>query len=349
MREVFSNNAEGVLAVGISDSADSITLADTPGASNFPYLSYGEFQRATITDLNSPGLTEVVRIIERDGFALSVERCIEGDTQVAWPAGAKLSARVTAGMLGSLVARDSDGVVSTGSSPFVVNGRPNQNGGLVQIVGWPVLSLGRVDYDGQVISQDKGLTHESIGGTQVVSLGTTSTWVSGQNYDSGSVVVPTTPNGFQYTYEKSPFGGSTQVATQPAFDTSGYSLAVMNPSNPEKVDGYWLPTPNPLGLRLLLNGFYGGVMLTEVGFVCLDHGATTPPSISISTGTVGEPVPIVSNVSLSQIDGAEQVWRHIITDGGALQKEIRFDVTIPATGNFVGRFYWRGVAFGTSW
>lgn len=359
MADLFTNNAEGVLAAGISNSATTITLADTPGAHKFgyPYPEGGLIQRATITHVDFPLDIEIVSITDRAGLTLTVERGIESTSARAWPAGAKVSARVTAGILesffqvapGAKALSINDRVISIGSDPFVVNGRPNQNGGLVQIAGWPVLSLGRVKYGNDVIFQDAGLTHEAVGGTQVVSLGTTPTWVSGQIYDSGAVVVPTTPNGFQYTYEKTPFGGSTQVATQPAFDTGGYSLAVMNPSNPNKVDGYWLPTPHPLGLRLLLDGFDGGVMLTEVGFVCLDHGATTPPSISISTGTVGEPVPIVSSVSLSQIDGAEQVWRHIITDGGPLQKEIRFDVTTPATGNFVGRFYWRGVAFGTTW
>lgn len=348
MREIFSNNAEGLLSAGISDSATTVTLADTPGAANFAYLGDGEFQRATISDVNTPDVTEVVRIVGQAGLSFTLERGVEGDA-ASWPSGAKLSARVTAGMLESLVARDDGGVISTGSGSFVVNGRPNQNGGMVQIAGWPVLSLGRVGYSDKVEFQDSGLTHEAVGGTQSVSLGTTPAWVSGQNYGSGEIVVPTTPNGFQYCYEKTPYGGNTQVATQPAFDTSGYSLPVMNPGNPAKVDGYWLPTPNPLGLRLRLKGFYGGVMLTEVGFLCLDYGASTPPTISISSGYEGDLSDIVSNVSLSQIDGAQQVWRHVITDGGQLKDEIRFDVDTPATGAFIGRFYWRGVAFGTSW
>ena len=359
MADLFTNNAEGVLAAGISNSATTITLADTPGAHKFayPYPEGGLIQRATITHVDFPLDIEIVSITDRAGLTLTVERGIESTSARAWPAGAKVSARVTAGILesffqvapGAKALSINDRVISIGSDPFVVNGRPNQNSGLVQIAGWPVLSLGRVDYGGQVIYQDTGLTHEAVGGTQVVSLGTTPTWVSGQYYDSGAVVVPTTPNGFQYTYEKTPLGDATMVATEPAFDTSGYSLAVLNPSNPDEIDGYWIPTPNPLGLKIWFAGPHDGVMLTEVGFLCLGHGATTPPSISISTGTVEEPVPIVSSVSLSQIDGAGQVWRHIITDGGALQKEIRFDVTTPATGNFVGRFYWRGVAFGTSW
>lgn len=349
MREVFSNNAEGVLSDGISDSEITITLDDTPGAANFQYLNNGEFQRATISDLDAPGVTEIVRILGLDGLTLTVERGVEGSAPATWPSGAKLSARVTAGMLDSFVAQDSNGVVSTGSDPFVVNGRANMQGGLVQVAGWPALVLGRVNYSGQPISQDKGFSHEVVGGTQLVSLGTTPAWVSSQYYGSGSVVLPTTPNGFQYSYEKTPFGGATQVSTEPAFDTSGYPVAVVNPSDPDKIDGYWLPTPNPLGLRILLNGFSGGVMLTEVGFLCLEHGASTPPTISVAAGTVSEPLALVSGVSLSGIDGAEQVWRHVIADGGKLQNEIRFDVGTPATGTFVGRFYWRGVAFCTNW
>ena len=350
MQELFSNNAEGVLAAGIDDNETTITLADTPGAANFQLISVysDEFQRATISDLNAPGATEIVRIVERDGLVFTVQRGLEGDAPSSWPAGAKLSARVTAGMLGSFVAQD-EGRISTGSYSFVVNSRPAVEGGQVQIGGWPVLQLGRARYSGSAEFQDRGMTHEAVGGTHVVSLGTTHTWVSNGQYYPGEVVLPTTPNGFQYSYEKTPFGNITQVVTEPEFDTYGEPLAVVNPSDPDKTDGYWMPTPDPVALHTRFSGFYGGVMLTEVGFLCLDYGATTPPTISVSTGQTGDPVPIVSNVSLSQIDGAEQVWRHVITDIRQLQREIRFAVVTPATGTFVGRFYWRGVAFGTSW
>ena len=108
MTEQFSNNAEGTLAAPISSSATTITLTDAPGAYRFAGVGVGDFQRATITG-NDPDVFEIVHIVASSGLTLDIQRGMEGTANLSWPTGATISARVTAGMLGSFLSMDEYG------------------------------------------------------------------------------------------------------------------------------------------------------------------------------------------------------------------------------------------------
>ena len=82
MAELYSNNAVGTLAGGISDSDTTITLADEPWAHNFLINEVpGNFQRATITHFGDPLAFEIVHITTNNNtLTLEVARGQDGTT-----------------------------------------------------------------------------------------------------------------------------------------------------------------------------------------------------------------------------------------------------------------------------
>lgn len=338
MIERFSNNAEGTLASNISDQATTITLN---GAAPF-FAGGGEFQRATlseagvfeivyITDINVSGLTS----------SLTVLRGQEDTTAVAWAAGTTISARVTAGMLDGFLGMDENGIVRTlpnrPQGAFVVNGRTN-GAGQVQLSGYhvlPIITAKPTLSAGTLMQQDANMTRESVGGSMIVDLGNSvPTWTANTNYGPNSIVKPATPNGFTYLFESADGNGASQTPTQPAFAPNSLCAAL----NGTTVVGQWVPIPDPLAFDLILGG--QNLVVTEVGFICITDSATTRPTVSI--GTDVSATRFANGVVLSQIAGSGHVHRIPVTTGGALANRLKFAVTTPATGRFIGRFYWRG-------
>lgn len=155
-------------------------------------------------------------------------------------------------------------------------------------------------------------------------------------YSDGSVVAPPTPDGFNYVFQAADGWQSSQTTTTPSFSGTNSSCDALNSAS---VVGLWVPIPDPLIINLNFPNSYG-LMLTEVGFICMDYGATTDASISV--GTSAATTRFASAVALADVDATGDVHRIPVTTGGAMVDNLRFTLSTAATGNLVGRFYWRG-------
>ncbi|ATQ79234.1 hypothetical protein CR152_32175 (plasmid) [Massilia violaceinigra] len=140
MTQLFTNNAESVLAAGITAAATSITVKGGEGAL-FPNPLKGDyflitlFQRLGAIEMN----WEIVKCTARAGDVLTVERQVEGSTPRAFNAGDPVSLRLTAGAVlpvhqGALtgplneaapvpvVATSSMAIASAGANTLLVSG-----------------------------------------------------------------------------------------------------------------------------------------------------------------------------------------------------------------------------------
>lgn len=332
MTERFTDNAVATLAAGIDDTDTTIEMIVDAGSARFATPSGSDFQRATLYSADDPDSFEIVRITANDGTNLTVLRGQEGTTALAWAAGAKIGARITADML----------------ETFVAKSRTTVEGTVLQFAGYPVLPLltaSPTTSAGASFPQDINLSHEVVGGSLPVDLGdAVPDWVSEASYPNGSIVAPTTPTGFHYVFQAADGWQSAQSTAEPAFDNTGSSIDALDSS--ANVVGLWVPIPTPLAFVMSFPSSRG-LVVTEVGFICLDHDATTDPVVRIGTSAL--PTLFANDVTLTQIAGPSQVHRVPISAGGPMVTDgLRFSVQTAATGRFIGRFYWRGFFVQTS-
>lgn len=310
-------------------------------------------QYLTITHPSLPGEYEIVGLRSRSGTAFVVDRSLPLSTMhpdftpaIAWPAGAIVEARITAGMLDSFLAAPGAGRVvrtETGKG-FRVNCMPSPAAGNnVQIAGWPILETARAVPGTYAHVQDDNLSRVVVGGSPPVELGAVKTWTASQPYPRGSVVAPTTPDGSHYFYEPVTKGVVAEVVsqspTEPAF-AGGRCDAVDHNGD---FCGYWIATPADRVITQSFSESNGVLVPDEVGFICTGHTSTMLPSISI--GTTANPARFASNVSLMQIAGAPHTHRIPVQLGGPACSELVFTLNAPADADFTGRFYWRGFLF----
>lgn len=96
----YSNNAYSVLGGAITSAATAIQLATGTGP-RFPTSDF----RATLVSYDANGnesAWEIVHCSSRSGDVLTVTRGQEGTTAVAWPSGARIENRITAGSMATL-------------------------------------------------------------------------------------------------------------------------------------------------------------------------------------------------------------------------------------------------------
>lgn len=94
-----ANNAQTVLAAGISSSATSMTV-NTGTGSLFPSPSAGtSFFKLTFVDAATGQLTEIVHVTARSGDTMTIERGQEGTVARAWSANDIVANMMTAGTL----------------------------------------------------------------------------------------------------------------------------------------------------------------------------------------------------------------------------------------------------------
>lgn len=363
----FSNNAVSTLASGIDEYATTITLTAGGGALfDAPATADGTVQPVTLTHESAPGLYEIARLLEVGGSAdeFVVERGVEGSTSLAWPAGAKVSARVTADMLKAFLQVDQQGmVVHPGASAsmqnvyefapqgrrtlnsrenvFAFNGR-SVGDNVVQISAYPVLQnypSRNPPFDTSAgVEHDPGFSTPSVGGSDFVDLGVPPAWANNAYYYQGSVVVPTGGGTKQFSLQLLDEENIFFVpsgATEPDFVNGPLSVTYGG-----EVRGYWTPTDLPIDIQRTF--VYGRrLVVTEIGFIASRFSASTAPVVSI--GTLADPTKFANAVALSQIAARGDVHRIPITAGGASIDNIRFRLDTAATGGrFLGRFYWRG-------
>ncbi|HCU0591221.1 TPA: hypothetical protein OUE74_004291 [Enterobacter roggenkampii] len=98
-----ANNAQTVLAAGISASATSMTVNSGTG-SLFPAPSAGvSFFKLTLIDAATGQLTEIVHVTARSGDTMTIDRAQEGTTARAWSANDIAANMMTAGTLSYLL------------------------------------------------------------------------------------------------------------------------------------------------------------------------------------------------------------------------------------------------------
>lgn len=94
-----ANNAQTVLAAGISSSATSLTV-NTGTGSLFPSPVAGSsFFKLTIIDAATGSLTEIIHVTARSGDVFTIQRGQEGTTARAWSANDIVANMMTAGTL----------------------------------------------------------------------------------------------------------------------------------------------------------------------------------------------------------------------------------------------------------
>jgi hypothetical protein len=95
----FANNAESTLAMAVVPTDTQLDLAPGTGT-RFPALSGSDISLVTLID-PAETVFEIVQVTAISGDALTVVRGQESFSAKAWPAGTRVSGRVTAGMLGA--------------------------------------------------------------------------------------------------------------------------------------------------------------------------------------------------------------------------------------------------------
>lgn len=94
-----ANNAQTVLAAGISSTATSLTVSTGTGTL-FPSPVAGKsFFKLTIIDAATGSLTEIVHVTARDGDVFTIQRRQEGTVPRAWSANDIAANMMTAGTL----------------------------------------------------------------------------------------------------------------------------------------------------------------------------------------------------------------------------------------------------------
>ena len=328
---LFSNNAVATLAAPLTSGATTFTVAADGGADTFGVPGGSQVQLATLTDASGPNAHEVVLITGRSGNVFTVQRGQEDTVAAAWSAGAKISARVTAGMLRTFPQRlngflhtrmenpGSPDVCALGDYLTLPRRRASATNG--NYYGWHDGSFGA----------------EIIGTSAPCDLGEAITWNTSPHYH-GAVVVPSTPDGFQYWLDMPPEISESYTSTPPTFNgTSDPTVAEHSSLGPV---GFWIPTALPVSLNAR---FASGLRLavTEVGFIADTVTATSTPSVSI--GADGAATRFANAVALDQLTGNHSIHSIPIAAGGVLVEELQFVATTSATGGQVrGRFYWRG-------
>ena len=338
--DVFTNNASGTLAVDLAYGATVVTLGEGGGRNNFKYLSAGQFQRATISNSAVEGVVEVVYITSRDYETLTIVRGQEGTYDQEWPAGSTIEARITAGMLGQFLVRGDDGAVTT-QNGLLINGKADSGtSDVLQLGGLQMLHRTgaklTATYNGGY-RQDLNLSVESVGGSPFIDLGNDFTpHAVDTDYAPGSIVATEANlNGnLQNAVYQSLDGSTTTSSEALSSNPVAYPLPAQNASG--ATVGQWLPLSNPLEFDL---HFPVGLVLSEVGFICYAHTATTTPTISFGLEAQGDLVPATA---LSSITGANQVHRFPVSPAGALATKLMVKLHTAATGKFYGRVYWRG-------
>lgn len=117
-----ANNAQTVLAAGISSSATSLTVNTGTGAL-FPSPSAGvSFFKLTLIDAATGQLTEILHVTARSGDTMTVLRAQEGTTARAWSANDIVANMLTSGTLSFFAQNESPAFTGTPTAPTPTTG-----------------------------------------------------------------------------------------------------------------------------------------------------------------------------------------------------------------------------------
>lgn len=112
-----ANNAQSVLAAGISASATSLTLNTGTGALFPSPVSGVSFFKLTLIDAATGQLSEIVHVTAKSGDVLTIVRGQEGTSSRAWSANDIAANMLTAGTISLLAPLDSPALTGTPTVP----------------------------------------------------------------------------------------------------------------------------------------------------------------------------------------------------------------------------------------
>lgn len=344
----FSNNAIYTLTADIDSSEIQLSVAADGGSTfNVPSAYDGTFQAATLYNSTIPGEYEIVHIVAPAGAdQYLVERGAEGVAR-AWPAGTKIAARVTAGMLGSFLqgAQEKD----DGGTNRMHAGRDGRVHALRGVsLNAPVYAndtwaMAGVPALQRFETPSYGMSFRSVGAesiiaTRTVNLGVVPAWAAATGYSDQSVVRPTTPDGYQYAISD-PYYPENPVLTSGGSEPIWAASVAFDAAYP---DVEWVRVDLTTGVEL---SFGSDVLFlpTEVGFICTGYGGSVSaaPYITVESADVGGGA-LVTNQQIT-ITGVNQ-WHRFTSVPNEGMHAIRFKLNTAATGDiFMGRFYAKGV------
>lgn len=351
---IFENNGEAVLSTAVDASATYLRLTVPSGIASEVYGS--DTMLLTITDPGVMGY-EVVNALEwgDDGagnMALKVTRGVEGSQQ-GWPAGAKISARVTAGMLHRFVQNSGPGLNLTGYGRVALGTEASvaANNGFAALApsryitnawllgGYPVLQATGLDNNSWMSAV---MSVEATGWMPATDLGRAPQWEANHDYRHGDCVAiaarPTTPYVFDILRSEEGVvvnSGPTSPEFRVGMDTGVGVVDDMGMN-----EAYWRATDPTVGFTKNIRPDNVMLYLTEVGFLCDKFTAGAVPSVEVYASGASEF--LIASGALDQINGANQIHR-FTTVGNKGVRGLRFKRTVAGAGEFRGRFYFKGM------
>ncbi|MEH5014106.1 hypothetical protein [Phytobacter diazotrophicus] len=154
-----ANNAQTVLAAGISASATTLTV-NTGTGSLFPSpVSGTSYFKLTLIDATTGQLTEIVHVTARTGDTMTISRAQEGTTARAWSANDIAANMLTAGTIALLAPLDSPVLTGTPTAPTASAGTNTTQLATTAFVGNAITAAsGRLLNNGPLIFNTPGVT-----------------------------------------------------------------------------------------------------------------------------------------------------------------------------------------------
>ena len=358
----FSNNAEAVLAAALPGNPNApgshiITVVGDGWSDKFSPIAgiYGvngylppsqypadaECQLVTLTHESNPGQFEVVAIVRHEfgTTTFDVKRNIEGYSDLEWPVGTLMQARVTAATLDSFMQG------SAADIPVVKGGVLSIPGGRFSLSAMPHIRRAFAPGESLYDLNLAGGAVSAVGTSVFVDLGVAPTIEDPDGYgvyQHGHVYLPPTATGQQYGYN-SFSGGSTDYQIGPPL-VFGVEAMIPLRDYLDVPQGLLVAIDLPVNVSVQFSG--SKIVVEEVGFIADYATATTKPIVSIGDldkASTPDATRFANNVSLTQISAGGQIHRIPVTAGGGMSRALTFRLDTPAVGgSFRGRFYWRG-------
>ena len=146
-----ANNAQTVLAAGISSTATSLTVSTGTGTLFPAPVSGASYFKLTMIDAATGTITEIVHVTARAGDVFTIQRAREGTTARAWSANDIAANMMTAGTLDVMAQKDLSLQIANSLSEIATAGNQaagranlgltNPNGGVGRMRGAPKVFL----------------------------------------------------------------------------------------------------------------------------------------------------------------------------------------------------------------
>lgn len=336
---VFANNAQTFTLSAMSgldegESREDVVEVDPTAAVLFQGAADGDAMFVTISDpINAPGVYEVATLVYANGTMFTLRRSREyGDAgSKEWFAGAQISGRVTAELLGRLVQSDNNvrGVAVVGVQHAA--GQPYKRMAFQSV---PVLALNPVQgSESHQYAVEYPAGAEVVYRTRTVELGQPVVHDPMETYNGGEIVGPATPDGWCYQYIPGRVPMSTSGAV--VFPGDSTPVAALNAYNPAEQAGVWVGTELYADL---VEPLPYGFVLSELGFILINRSG--PPSITpeVSVGVIGNLTKFLDHWPVAQ---SKKV---VVSPDDAFDiNSLVFTVETPGDDeSVVGVFYFKG-------